>query len=214
MATVSKPQVRPAKSLRRTRPNGQASLEYFDATLTKFVGGTVATGIVVDDGITYEPDGRRRMRFVPLKSAARFILVDVSWTVPHPFVMGESEEEREARDEQWRQARSVLPGPAHALDIPVEFEASPSGPECDEDIPRTREQAFADAARLNAAAPHDDNERATWWVVFELGEPLENVNVALRTINPGRGEIERTVTQPMRIVTPTAAEVAKFAVSA
>lgn len=101
--------------------------------------------------------------------------------------------------------------PAHALVIPPIGKESG---ECHSDPanPLTREQAFEECARRNQERLEGHLENGPEWsIVLECGDPAPVRVLNQWRLNGREGVEEFTVTRPIRVVEPTAAEVERYA---
>lgn len=174
-----------------------------------------------------KPGGQRkttRRRFLPLGAAARFIVVTLEWehtigNYPESYKARGFDERQQAFDRMYVAAKS------RDLPEPESFVAVPPGlvqtTEHDWNAcPRlTREAALHAAAEANretwnAMEAGDDFEGMYWNVVVELGEPCEAAPGVIRVefAESGVGVMTENRDIPVRVVIPTAAELARYAI--
>jgi hypothetical protein len=116
---------------------------------------------------------------------------------------------RGSERDQWR--------PSHAFDVPPHSEGD--GDSCEEFFDGTfvtRERALELTAEKNVALSDDPTNwdtdgLFTWWVAIEVGRSLPDESIFNIDLYDRVGYGHFSIERPVRIVTPTAAELAKYA---
>jgi len=166
------------------------------------------------ESLSYRHDKPRfEMRpFEPLDNPIRFRVIRVEWELPSPHELGLGhladarfhrlyEIRREATDEMLPYVNSLI-DVFHGIAGHDEF--------WDDDAPEVYDRAtgLAVVAERNAAVLDEDN--LDWHVLIEIGKPL---SLPLNTITlcaNGIGTFDEMQTYPVRLVRPTASELASY----
>lgn len=156
--------------------------------------------------------------FIPMAADARFFVLEIEWDLAScsHLTMRRVRDVRRGDKfwDLWAEAREEMPLPTSLIDLLPGISGMASYTDEGDCGPLTRADALKEAARLNDELLDDGYKLGMAWnVVVELGEqPLPpDLNVELEA--NGIGSWEYTAKRPIRLVRPTADELALYPVA-
>jgi hypothetical protein len=158
----------------------------------------------------------KRYRFEPLDSPARFDVAVAEWEPPRERALPKnfrklSDEQRDAylREE-------AIAARERAIDPPTSLVAFPPKKDFYSEMAEgpllTRAESLTEVARLNRKQFESGNFEEEWYVAVEVGVRPASGLVTISMSYNGMGGASVYGDRPVRLVMPTAAELAKYAV--
>ncbi len=155
-----------------------------------------------------------RFRFVPLDTPKRYEVVCAKWYEKFGCEWDWMDRSRRGKDFLTCDPQPELcPGlPTSLVQLPAVLGFGCELKDC-ESVGRA--DGFMTVAEYNRDALRDDPEDIRdWWVLVELGEPPAEVDYAHYSIDKqGVGAVTRSIHAPVRVVIPTADELAQYAIA-
>ena len=200
------------------RKSVRASKTFYFATVDRIGGKDVPWCVhpTREDATKFDFLSRskvKRYEFVPLAADRRFRVFLTEWRSNFKIDQ-EVRKSNEARFyHAWGEADAKHGLPKSLLSIPQGFAHNYEWHYLDKEIV-TREEGFAEVARLNAnesaSAEWPQVRCREWYVLAELGEPLKMPLTAIELAPNGVGSEVRHIEIPLRLVLPTADELARY----
>jgi hypothetical protein len=159
----------------------------------------------------------RRVRFVSLNREDRFAVCATAWSagIPDFRVFDHSKPEHRAAFIAYHEAKKTMAPPSSLLDVPAVIE-NHSSEWTQDSFPLSRPDAMKKAAYLNERSILNGwiEQRPEWYVVVELGTPISRAFCDIDFDRNGFGVLKRERQWPLRLMRPTAEEMARFPVAA